>query len=80
VETRLIENGLVIDYLPKRGFVLVPARPGVDMGLVREVDGVLSAADEGAVLPAGSAPELPPTAVNAAPSTQIASFAQVSRS
>jgi hypothetical protein len=40
VETRLLENGLVIDYAPNRGFFTVAARPGIDMGLVREVDRV----------------------------------------
>ncbi len=41
VEARLKETGQVIDYNPRRktGFHLVPARTGVDLGLVREPDG-----------------------------------------
>lgn len=42
VEARLKEAGLVIDYRPRRKnpWALVPARPGVDLGIVREPDGV----------------------------------------
>ncbi|GAA3232220.1 hypothetical protein ACFP63_16570 [Oerskovia jenensis] len=42
MERRLYPRGLVIHYDPdtERGWWAVPARPGVDLGLVREPDGL----------------------------------------
>ncbi|MCL1872330.1 MAG: hypothetical protein FWF90_18220 [Promicromonosporaceae bacterium] len=39
VETRLKEAGKVIDYGPVIGFFVVPARDGIDLGIVREPSG-----------------------------------------
>lgn len=47
VEADLKENGRVIDYSPTNGFFERPAREGVDVGIVREVDGVPRPATRG---------------------------------
>lgn len=38
METELKESGKVIDYYPGSGWRVVPARPGIDLGIVREPD------------------------------------------
>ena len=47
IETRLKEAGRVIDYHPQRGWLIVPARPGVDLGVIREPDAVPRPATRG---------------------------------
>ena len=47
VETKLKEARLVIDYSPDLGWRLVPARPDIDLGLVREPDAVPRPASKG---------------------------------
>jgi 2-aminoadipate transaminase len=37
-EAKLMTTGQVIHYSPAKGFILVPARPGIDLGIIREPD------------------------------------------